>query len=167
MSAPIVIRRERPDHPEVVALLRALDDYLGSLYAPEANHILDVQELLAPQIRFFVAREGDGGRIVGTGAVRLMPGEADTAGERYGEIKRMYVEPAQRGRRLGAAMIERLEATLRDEGVALALLETGRDQVAAVRLYERAGYRERGAFGGYPDNGLSVFFAKRLAAPAR
>jgi putative acetyltransferase len=171
MPAPIVIQRERPDHPEVAALLRALDDYLGSLYPPEANYILDVQELLAPEVRFLVAREGVGGRIVGTGAVRLMPSEPATAGERYGEIKRMYVEPAQRGRRLGVALIEQLEALLRAEGLSLALLETGRDQTEAVRLYERAGYRARGAFGGYPDNGLSVFYAKRLlhtpvAAPA-
>jgi putative acetyltransferase len=31
-----------------------------------------------------------------------------------------------------------------------------------VRLYERAGYVQRAAFGGYPDNGLSVFYEKRL-----
>ena len=160
MPQDIVIRRERPDQPEVVALLRALDDYLASLYSPEANHILDVTALGASEVRFFVAREAK--RVVGTGAVRLMAGEPDTAGEPYGEIKRMYVEPAQRGRRLGVALVERLEATLREEGVALALLETGRDQSEAVRLYERAGYRARRAFGGYPDNGLSVFYGKRL-----
>jgi putative acetyltransferase len=44
------------------------------------------------------------------------------------------------------------------------LLETGRDQIEAVRLYERAGYALRGAFGGYPDNGLSLFYEKPLAA---
>jgi putative acetyltransferase len=66
MSEPIVIRRESPDQPEVVALLDALDSYLASLYPPEANYILGVQELLAPEVSFFVAREGAG--IVGTGA---------------------------------------------------------------------------------------------------
>ena len=44
----------------------------------------------------------------------------------------------------------------------LALLETGRDQTEAVRLYERCGYARRAAFGGYPDNGLSAFYGKRL-----
>jgi putative acetyltransferase len=161
MSAPIVIRRERPDQPEVVALLRALDDYLASLYAPEANHILGVEALLAPEVRFLVARDGE--RVVGTAAVRLRAGEPQTDGQRYGEIKRMYVAPALRGRRLGAALLDQLESALRDEGISLALLETGRDQTEAVRLYQRAGYHERGAFGGYPDNGLSAFFAKRLS----
>ena len=48
------------------------------------------------------------------------------------------------------------------DGQALALLETGSDQTEAVRLYERAGYTQRGPFGGYPDNGLSLFYGKRL-----
>jgi putative acetyltransferase len=160
MSNPIVIRRERPDQPEVVALLAALDAYLASLYPPEANHILDVRELLAPEVRFFVARDGE--QLVGTGAVRLMPGEPATAGVGYGEIKRMYVQPEQRGRRIGQALIAALEDELRTVGLSLALLETGRDQREAVRLYERCGYRSHGAFGGYPDNGLSLFLAKQL-----
>ena len=187
MPSDILIRRERPDQPEVMALLRSLDDYLAALYPPEANHIMDVASLAAGEVHFLVARQlvarelvareqarapamanapadAAGGRAVGTAAVRLMPGEAATGGERYGEVKRMYVAPAQRGQRLGAALIAELEATLLREGIGLALLETGRDQAEAVRLYERCGYRERGPFGGYPDNGLSVFYGKRLSA---
>jgi putative acetyltransferase len=52
---------------------------------------------------------------------------------------------------------------LRQQGVALALLETGSEQREAVRLYERSGYMRRDAFGGYPDNGLSLFMSKALA----
>ena len=44
----------------------------------------------------------------------------------------------------------------------LALLETGPEQTQAVRLYERGGYILRKPFGGYPDNGLSVYFSKPL-----
>jgi putative acetyltransferase len=157
----VEICAERPDHPEVVTLLGELDRYLGGLYEPDANHILSVEELLVPGISFFVARLG--GRIVGTGAVRRMPGDADTAGRAYGEIKRMYVDPTLRGRRIGRRLIETLEDALRREGILLALLETGRDQNEAVRLYERCGYVQRGTFGGYPDNGLSLFMSKVLA----
>ena len=160
MREPIVIRRERPDQPEVVALLAELDRYLATLYAPEENHILDVQQLLQPEIAFFVAR--DQGRPVGTAAYRRMNGEADTGGERYGEVKRMYVDPAFRGHRLGARLLAALEDGLRADGYRLALLETGRHQTEAVRLYEREGYAPRAAFGGYPDNGLSVFYGKAL-----
>jgi putative acetyltransferase len=161
VKSTIEIQRERADHPQVVALLGALDRYLGDLYEPEANHILSVSELLAPEVSFFVARRGD--EIVGTGAVRRMPGESDTAGQPYGEVKRMYVDPATRGQRIGERLLQTLEGSLREQGIALALLETGSDQREAVRLYERCGYTRRGAFGGYPDNGLSLFMAKVLA----
>jgi len=161
VSVDVVIRPERADHPQVIALLDALDRYLGELYEPEANHILSIDELLAPEVSFFAAWQGD--RIVGTGAVRRMQGEPQTQGEPYGEVKRMYVDPMLRGQRLGSRLITVLEATLRAQRLPLALLETGRDQREAVRLYERCGYSYRGPFGGYPDNGLSVFMQKRLA----
>jgi len=156
----IAIRPERPDQPEIKALLGALDRYLESLYPPEANHILDVQALMAPEVFFLAARRD--GLAIGTAACRRMPGEAETDGERYGEIKRMYVAPAERGQRIAESLLHELEDKLRRDGIVLALLETGRDQVEAVRLYERCGYRRRGSFGGYADNGLSLFLAKRL-----
>jgi putative acetyltransferase len=155
-----LVQRERADQPEVMALLSELDRYLASLYAPEANHILDVKQLLGADIDFLVARID--GVAVGTGAVRRMPGERDTGGEPYGEIKRMYLVPPYRGSGIAEQMIDELEQTLVDRGVELALLETGRDQHRAVALYRRCGYVERGAFGGYPDNGLSLFMAKVL-----
>lgn len=158
-----MICRERPDQPEVMALLDELDRYLATLYAPEDNHILDVQALLAPEVAFYVAREEGGSRRpVGTAAYRRMNGEAATGGQPYGEIKRMYVAPACRGRRLAAELLAALEDGLRADGYRLALLETGRHQTEAVRLYEREGYTPCAAFGGYPDNGLSVFYGKAL-----
>lgn len=163
MPDPILIRRERPDQPEVRTLLAGLDAYLASLYPPEANHILAVEDLLAPEVDFFVARvAGAGGHLVGTAAVRRMGGDAATGGRAYGEVKRMVVDPARRGQRIAARLLDALEDELRAAGIRLALLETGRDQVEAVRLYERHGYVRRGAFAGYPDNGLSLFMEKAL-----
>jgi putative acetyltransferase len=160
MQFPITIAEERPDQPEVVALLSALDRYLGGLYAPEANHILSVDELLAPEISFFVVREQ--GEAVGTAACRRMAGEAATGGQPYGEVKRMYVDPSRRGRRIGAQLLDAVERRLQRDGFRLALLETGRDQVEAIQRYAGAGYAPCGAFGGYPDNGLSMFMGKAL-----
>jgi putative acetyltransferase len=76
----------------------------------------------------------------------------------------MMVAPAARGRGIGERLLGALEALLRGHGIGQALLETGKEQVSAIRLYERCGYRRHGAFGGYPDNGLSVFFCKALTA---
>ncbi len=160
--ASIQVGPGRPDHPQVRVLLDALDAYLASLYAPEDNHILDLGALKAPEVDFLVAWHD--GEAVGCGAARRMPGEPDTAGRPYGEIKRMMVAPVHRGHGIAGRLLQALEARLAGHGVGLALLETGRDQHAAVRLYERCGYRRRGPFGGYPDNGLSWFYEKPLAA---
>ena len=160
MTEPILIRSERPDHPHIVRLLHELDRYLESLYPPEANHILDVQALLAPEVHFVAAWRGE--EALGCGAVRRMPAERETGDAPYGEIKRMFVQPQARGQRIAERVLQTLEKSLRDAGVSQALLETGEDQHAAIRLYERCGYVRRGAFGGYPDNGLSVFMSKPL-----
>ena len=154
VNTDVVIRPQRPDHPQVAAALAALDAYLASLYEPEANHILSIAELLAPEVSFFAVWQDE--RVVGTGAVRRM------ASERSAEIKRMYVDPESRRQGLGSCLVAALEASMREQGVALVRLETGAAQGEAVRLYERCGYSRCGAFGGYPDNGLSLFFEKRL-----
>jgi putative acetyltransferase len=91
-----------------------------------------------------------------------MPGETATAGEPYGEIKRMFVPPAERGQRIAEKLLHALEDRLLIESYRWALLETGVDQHEAIRLYERCGYTRRAAFAGYPDNGLSAFYAKAL-----
>jgi putative acetyltransferase len=165
MLTTFVIAPERPDHPEVAALLAELDRYLASLYPPEANHILDLHALAAPEVSFYAARLH--GRLAGCAAVRRQAGEAATQGEAYGEVKRMMVRPDCRGRGIGASLLRTLERRLREQRIGLALLETGRTQHEAVRLYETAGYRPREAFGGYPDNGLSAFYAKRLDLSAQ
>jgi putative acetyltransferase len=156
----IAIHPERPDHPGIRALLGQLDAYLASLYAPEDNHILDERALLAPGVTFLAAR--DGGDFVGCGAFRHQPSEPETGHVDYVEIKRMFVLPHARGRGIAVRLLAELEREARAQGRVQALLETGHDQYAALRLYERCGYRRRGPFAGYPDNGLSVFMGKHL-----
>jgi putative acetyltransferase len=147
------IARETPRQPEVLRMIAALDDYLAALYPPECNHRLDVEALSAPEVRFLVARVG--GRALGCGALRL-----DPAG--YGEIKRVYVEPAARGRSLGRAILTRLEEEARAATLPCLRLETGTRQPEALALYRSAGYLEIGPFGGYGPDPLSVFMEKWL-----
>ena len=160
MAPDITIHPTRPDHPLVAAMLADLDRYLMSLYAPEENHILGAPALLAPDVDFLAAWLG--GEAVGCGAMRRMPGDGCTPGQRYGEIKRMYVTPKLRGQRVAELLLIELEGTLRSEGIGAAMLETGNKQHEAVRLYERCGYAKRAIFGAYSENGMSVFDAKAL-----
>ncbi len=139
-------------------LLAALDAYLESLYPPESNHILDIDTLCAPDIRFFVARRGR--EAVGCGALRI-----DSSG--YGEVKRMFVHPAARGQKLGRAILARIEDEASREGLAWMRLETGIHQAAALALYRRAGYAEREPFGEYAPDPLSHFFEKAIDTGAK
>jgi len=148
-----VIRLESPRQEDVMQLLAALDAYLESLYPPESNHILDVDTLCAPNVRFFVARRR--GEAVGCGALR-----SDSAG--YGEVKRMFVRPEARGRKLGRAILMRIEGQASREGLKWVRLETGIHQVEALALYRRVGYAERGPFGEYASDPLSHFMEKKI-----
>jgi putative acetyltransferase len=149
------IALERPDQPEVIALIEALDDFQKPLYPPESHHGIDLAALTAPGVLFAVARD-DRGCACGCGAVVLM---AD-----HGELKRMFVPPEQRGRGVGGGLLRFLEAQALAHGRAVLRLETGYRQEAALRLYARAGFAERGPFGDYLPDPNSVFMEKRLCA---
>jgi putative acetyltransferase len=153
------IRPTPPDHPQVLALIAELDAWLLSVYPPEESYLLDVEALLHPSVTFLGVWQGD--TVVGCGAVRVMPAEAATDGRPYGEIKRMFVSPAQRGARLGQRILAALESVLHARGIDRALMETGENLVAAVRVYRANGYVTRGPYGDYPDNGSSLFLEKQ------
>ena len=145
------IATESPRSTGVVSLLRRSDRYSASLYPPENRHQPDLAALSTASVRFFVARLAR--KAVGCGALVLQ--ESGRA-----EVKRMFVDPAARGHGIGRALIEVIETVARDEGVSVLLLETGIHNHDAIRLYRRCGYRERGPFGGYAADPLSVFMEK-------
>jgi GNAT superfamily N-acetyltransferase len=82
---------------------------------------------------------------VGCGGFRpLGPGVA--------EVKRMYVDPTVRRRRVGARLLAFLEERARAAGYREMWLETGIEQPDAISLYVGAGYRPRPAYGEFKDD---------------
>ncbi len=151
-SAAFRIAAEDPAQPEIVALLEAGERYMNGLYPAESNHILPVEALRAPSVRFLVARDPTG-RAMATGAIAL---HGDWA-----EIKRMWVEPAARGHGLARRLLTELEAWAASHGATVLRLETGIHNHDALALYERSGYARRDAFAPYRPDPLSVFMEKR------
>lgn len=147
------IALEDPAKPEIIALLEDGERYGAALYPAESNHFLSIDELRAGNVRFAVARDGDGVAIA-TGAVALNDG--------WAELKRMWVVPAARGRGLSKALLNELEDTAREAGITWLRLETGIANHEALGLYERAGFIRIGPFGDYRPDPLSVFMEKRL-----
>jgi GNAT superfamily N-acetyltransferase len=78
------------------------------------------------------------------------------------EIKRMYVVPAWRGRRVGAVILTALAAEACALGVSRLVLETGERQPEAIALYRRAGFTVIPRFGEYVDSALSLCMEKSL-----
>ena len=153
MTDAITIARERPDQPDVMRLIAALDAHAIALYPPESNHLLDVAALCDAAVTFLVVRAG--GAAIGCGALLRDP-------RGWGEIKRMYVRPDTRGRGIGRRVLAELEIIARASGLPLLRLETGIHNTEALALYRRAGFVERDAFGDYAADPLSVFMEKRV-----
>ena len=149
----IQIAEERPDRPEAADLLRQSDAFAASLYPPEHRHMIDMPELLAGNVHFFVARR-DGAALGCMALVRTGPDK--------GELKRCFVTDAARGQGVGFKLLQAAEAAARQQAMRLIQLETGNLNQAALRLYRGNGFHERGPFGDYPDNGVSVFMEKTL-----
>jgi len=149
------IAAEPFDSDDARRLIAALDAGLAALYPPEQRFgpNLKAEHLEEGHGTFLVAR--DGKRAVGCGAIRLL--NATTA-----EAKRMYVEPDQRGRGVGWAVLAGLEAAANQLGVRRLVLETGIHQHAALALYRRAGYTEVDCWGEYASSPTSICFEKRL-----
>lgn len=107
--------------------------------------------LAPPSGAFLVVRSGD--RVVGCGGVQAI-------GDGVGEIKRMWVDSALRGRGLGRRLLAELEARAASLGHGLVRLDTNGELVEAVALYRRAGY---GEIQRYNDNPYAErFFEKPL-----
>jgi GNAT superfamily N-acetyltransferase len=132
-------------------LVAAMTAEIGTLYEPglPAGPSASPEDLSPPHGGFLVLLE-DGRPVAGGGVKQL--------DERACEIKRMYVVPDARGRGLGRALLESLEALARDLGYTVARLDTGAKQPGAQRLYERSGYA---SVPDYNDNPYASFWGEK------
>ena len=151
----IAIGPEPLDGEVARALVAALNRELLARYPEEgATHFrLDLDEVRPGRGAFLVARQS--GEPVGCGAIRRLDAEA-------AEVKRMYVVPAARGRRIAAAILSAREHEARRLGVVRLVLETGERQPESLALYRRAGFVAIPRFGEYVDSALSLCMAKTL-----
>lgn len=92
---------------------------------------------------------------VGCGAFKEY--EPETA-----EIKRMYVSPEKRGQGIAGQILTELETWAKESDFTKTILETGKKQPEAIRLYEKSGYRLIPNYGQYAEVENSVCMEKSL-----
>jgi putative acetyltransferase len=148
----IIVERTDPHDEQATALLMQSHALMESLFPPEDNFYLDIDDLCADHIQFFAARvEGD---ILGTGALATKDG--------YGEIKSMFVAEKARGKGIADAIMRQLEDCAREQSLPMIKLETGNRLKAAHKLYTRHGFTLCGPFGDYTEAHSSIFMEKKL-----
>lgn len=94
---------------------------------------------------------------IGCGAFKAIA--ADTV-----EVKRMYTLPAHRSKGHASRILTELEQWASEEGYSIAVLETGKRQPEAIKLYKKNGYSIIPNYGQYIGIENSVCFRKNLCA---
>jgi putative acetyltransferase len=138
--------------PDALRLIGESEAELAALYPPEHRHAFSPEQLIAAGVFFVLARRD--GEAVGCGGMAPIDG--------YGELKRIFTTRTARGQGIARAVIVALEAEARRRALPLMRLETGEASPEALAAYARLGYRRRGPFGSYAENGSSVFMEKAL-----
>ena len=143
-------------------LIEELNRELSAMYPEPGSTFftLDPDQVKGCNGVFLVAELED--VAIACGAFRVLGDEAGSA-----EIKRMFVRPAARGLKVGAAVLSELEQYARTFGVQRMVLETGVRQASALTVYTRAGYEPCSCWGGYVHAPLSRCFHKELSAKER
>lgn len=139
MVEPLIRPIEARDDAAVAAIIR---DVMPSFGACGAGFALSDDEVdamsaayAAPRSAYFVVEEA--GRVIGgAGIAPLVAGDPDTC-----ELRKMYYLPAARGRGLGERVLRLCLEQAREFGFRRCYLETLTGMDAAMKLYERAGFR--------------------------
>ncbi len=79
------------------------------------------------------------------------------------EVKRMFVRPEYRGQGIAAQILAELEKWAHELGYAECILETGKKQPEAIRLYQKSGYNQIPNYGQYAGVENSVCMIKKVA----
>ncbi len=156
----VTIAPEPFESDDARRLIAELDGGLAQLYTPEQRFgpNFKAEQITGGRGTFLIARVD--GRAVACGAIRVLDGTT-------AEVKRMYVEPEMRGRRVGRAVLDALEEQARSIGVQRLVLETGIHQHAAIALSTHAGFTQCDCWGEYTSSPTSVCYEKAINAQPR
>ena len=118
----------------------------------DATGYLDPEDYNPPRGRFFLAMSGD--EVLACGGLVWID-------DSVAEIKRMWVDPAARGRGLAGRLLAFLEQTAAGSGRRRVILDTNPVLLEAIAMYRKNGYRDIERYNDNPYAGL--WFEKHLA----
>lgn len=160
--SPVSIRPIRADDDAAVAaIIRTVMPEFGACGSGFAINDPEVDWMsrayAQPRCAYFVV-ELDGRVVGGGGVAPLEGGDAQTC-----ELRKMYFLPEARGRGAGAQLMARCLDAARGFGFRRCYLETLTGMDAAMRLYERGGFRRIDApMGDTGHGGCNTFYLREL-----
>jgi len=142
-----IIEVNLEDEAQVGDVIDVLDTYAREPAGGSEPIAADVRERLLSDLRhvdnaIILAALDDGGRIFGV-AVCFRGYSTFKAGPLL-NIHDLAVEPAQRGRGVGHALLDAVEERARADGCCKVTLEVLDDNLGARRLYENVGFGDGG-----------------------
>ncbi len=148
----IVFNRTLSDNADFQKLVALLDEDLRirngkehSFYA-QFNKIENIRNVIVCYLE---------NKPIGCGAFKQLE-------TKKAEIKRMFVQPEYRGRGIGLGILKELELWASELNYSDCILETGKRQSEAIRLYQKAGYKIIGNYGQYENVENSVCLTKAI-----
>jgi GNAT superfamily N-acetyltransferase len=146
------IIRTSSDNNDFISLVKLLDADLAIRDGKE--HSFYAQYNKIDKLKYVVVAYEDE-NPVGCGAIKeYAPGIM--------EVKRMFVLPELRGKGIATKVLSELEAWAGELSYKKCILETGKRQPEAIRLYQKNGYTSIPNYGQYTGMDNSVCFEKLL-----
>jgi putative acetyltransferase len=156
----IELNRTDSDNEDFRALVVMLDRDLAVRDGDEHDYYAQFNKI--DMIRNVVVAYSNDKEAVSCGAFKEFPtGKEFEPGTV--EIKRMYTRPEHRGQGIAQQVLFELERWAKESGYGSCVLETGKKQPEAIRLYEKSGYELIPNYGQYAGLDNSVCMKKSLA----
>jgi len=144
--------RTDSENKDFIELVKQLDNELAKRDGEDHSYYAQFNKI--DKINFVVIAY-ENKKLLGCGAIKVYAPKTM-------EIKRMFVSPRNRGKRDATQILSELENWAAELSSKKCILETGKRQPEAVRLYKKNGYKLVPNYGQYAKVENSLCFEKEI-----
>lgn len=148
----VELKRCNSKDDDFISLIKELDEDLRVRNGSKQD-FYDKHNLLPDIDTVLVLKEGE--KAVACGCFKAYDDDSV-------EVKRMFVRKDSRGKGYSKKILKNLEIWASELGFKKAVLETGKNQLEALGLYEKCNYKRIENYGPYIGKEYSVCFEKYL-----
>tara|TARA_B100000575_G_scaffold56276_1_gene42315 strand:- start:845 stop:1303 length:459 start_codon:yes stop_codon:yes gene_type:complete len=143
------------DNPQVNELLKTHFIELKSVSPEGSSHVLDIEGLKVPSIKFWSLWENND--LIGCGALKILS-------ENHGEFKSIRVANRFRQKKYGEKIIDHLIEKSKNQGIKKLSVETGAGEffAPARKLFKNFGFKECKPFAHYKEDPNSCYYNLNL-----